>query len=140
MDVEAIDSPNGLKVLEIDARFPSQTPTAVYHSSGINLLQLLMKAFTEGVEEIIQAPQNNYCIYEHLVLKDGKLFPIGEHILSMGNDYRPIYETDGIEIFQCDGQHKAFTVVCWAKDQEQAETNRIKAHEMIFRIREEKVV
>jgi len=139
MDVEAIDSPQGLKVLEIDARFPSQTPTAVYHSSGVNLLELLMQAFTEGVQEMAQAPEGNYCIYEHLILKDRKLSPIGEHILSMGNNYRPIHGSEGIEIFQRDGEHKAFTVITWGEDQEKAEMNRKKAHEMILRTSEQEV-
>ncbi|MCC7575439.1 MAG: 3-methylornithine--L-lysine ligase PylC [Methanomethylovorans sp.] len=139
MDVEAIDSPQGLKVLEIDARFPSQTPTAVYHSSGVNLLELLFKAFTEGVQEMPQASVFNYCVYEHLILRDGQLSPIGEHILSMGKNYRPIHGSEGIEIFQRDGEHKAFTVITWGKDQEKAEMNRKKAHEMILGIPKKEV-
>ena len=51
MDVEAINSPSGLKVLEIDARFPSQTPTVVYHTSGINMIDLLCQAFEKGIKE-----------------------------------------------------------------------------------------
>ena len=50
MDVEAIKGEKGLKVIEIDARFPSQTPTVVYHSSGINLVELLFKAFEGEIE------------------------------------------------------------------------------------------
>ncbi|MDW7675449.1 MAG: 3-methylornithine--L-lysine ligase PylC, partial [Bacillota bacterium] len=34
MDIEVIYHGGKLKVLEIDARLPSQTPTAVYHSTG----------------------------------------------------------------------------------------------------------
>ena len=41
MDVEVILHNNELKVLEIDARLPGQTPTAVYWSSGCNILELL---------------------------------------------------------------------------------------------------
>ena len=41
MDVEVIDDEGILKVLEIDARIPSQTPTVVYHSTGVNLLEEL---------------------------------------------------------------------------------------------------
>lgn len=140
MDVEAIDSPQGLKVLEIDARFPSQTPTVVYHSSGINLLELLLQAFTEGVQETFQVPENNYCIYEHFLLKDGILLPIGEQILSMGNNYRMLHASEGIEIFQCDGEYNAFTVITWDKDQKKAEMNRKKAHEMILGITEQEVI
>ena len=48
MDVEAISGPRGLKVIEIDARFPSQTPTVVYLLPGIILIRLLFRAFTDG--------------------------------------------------------------------------------------------
>jgi|GEM_PF-91787 len=41
MDVEVILHNNELKVLEIDARLPSQTPTVVYWSSGCNILEFL---------------------------------------------------------------------------------------------------
>lgn len=41
-DVETILGTDGnLYVLEIDARFPSQTPITVYHACGINLLKML---------------------------------------------------------------------------------------------------
>jgi len=43
MDVEAILLGGEMKVLEIDARIPSQTPTVVYKSSGINLLEELVQ-------------------------------------------------------------------------------------------------
>ena len=41
MDVEVMVSGAQPKVLEIDARLPSQTPTAVYWSSGLNIVELL---------------------------------------------------------------------------------------------------
>nr|WP_242976009.1 ATP-grasp domain-containing protein [Desulfosporosinus sp. FKB] len=39
MDVETILQNGKLKVLEIDARLPSQTPTAVYYSTGVNMVE-----------------------------------------------------------------------------------------------------
>ena len=48
MDVEVIDHNGTLKVLEIDARIPSQTPMAVYHSSGVNLLAELADITLNG--------------------------------------------------------------------------------------------
>ena len=105
MDVEAISGPKGLKVIEIDARFPSQTPTVVYHSSGINLIELLFCAFADGVGEIKTFPENKYCIYEHLMLgENGTLVPVGEQVLSMGSDYGKYYEEPGIEILLCKGE------------------------------------
>jgi pyrrolysine biosynthesis protein PylC len=121
MDVEAISSPQGLKVIEIDARFPSQTPTVVYHSSGINLIELLLCAFGEGIEEIKTFPEGKCCIYEHLMLEEnGVLVPVGEQVLSMGNDYVEYYEEPGIEIFLCKGEDPVFTLVFWGRDKEEA--------------------
>ncbi len=52
MDVEVIQQGKELKVLEIDARLPSQTPTAVLHSTGINMLELLYQSYIdEAVQE-----------------------------------------------------------------------------------------
>lgn len=127
MDVEAISGPRGLKVIEIDARFPSQTPTVVYYSSGINLIELLFRAFTEGVEEIKTLPEDRYCIYEHLMLaKNGDLVPVGEQVLSLGNDYGKYYEEPGIEIFLCKGEDPVFTLVFWGRDKKEAETKKDK--------------
>jgi len=125
MDVEAISGPRGLKVIEIDARFPSQTPTAAYYSSGVNLIELLFRAFAEGVEEIKTLPEDRYCIYEHLMLaENGALLPVGEQVLSMGSDYGKYYEEPGIEIFLCKGEDPVFTLVFWGKDKEEAETKK----------------
>ena len=41
MDVEVMVSGAQPRLLEIDARLPSQTPTAVYWSSGLNIVELL---------------------------------------------------------------------------------------------------
>ncbi len=48
MDVEAIVKDGVPKVLEIDARIPSQTPAAVLGSSGINLMSMLTDTFVKG--------------------------------------------------------------------------------------------
>lgn len=127
MDVEAISGPRGLRVIEIDARFPSQTPTAVYYSSGINLIELLFRAFTEGIEEIKTLPKDRYCIYEHLMLAENGVFiPVGEQALSMGSDYGKYYEEPGIEIFLCKREDPVFTLVFWGKDRGEAEAKKSK--------------
>jgi pyrrolysine biosynthesis protein PylC len=127
MDVEAISGPKGLRVIEIDARFPSQTPTAVYYSSGINLIELLFRAFTDGIEEIKAFPENKYCIYEHLMLREnGLLVPVGEQVLSKGSDYGKFYDEPGIEILLCKGENLVFTLISWGKDKEEAEAKKCK--------------
>jgi 3-methylornithine--L-lysine ligase len=131
MDVEAISGPKGLKVIETDARFPSQTPTAVYHSSGINLIELLLRAFTKGVEKIEIFPEN-YCIYEHLMLgENSNLFPVGEQVLAMGSNYGEYYLEPGIEIFLCKGgdsrrQNHIFTLIFWGNDRKEVENKKCK--------------
>jgi 3-methylornithine--L-lysine ligase len=41
MDFEVILHKGEMKMLEIDARFPSQTPMAVYASTGVNMVEIL---------------------------------------------------------------------------------------------------
>jgi len=86
MDVEVILHDQQLKLLEIDARLPSQTPTAVYHSTGVNMLELLASVFT-GSGRLRQAPPSppthpKAAIFEHLTVKNGILQSAGEHIIA----------------------------------------------------------
>ena len=83
MDVEVIQSGGVFRVLEIDARLPSQTPTAVYRSTGVNLLELLAGVFLKG--ELPQLPGSageRGVVYEHLRVSPGVLEVCGEHIMS----------------------------------------------------------
>lgn len=85
MDIEVIDTGNGLKVLEIDARLPSQTPSAVYHSTGINMVRLLADYWVHGRLPTRGKLFNGGCravIYEHLKFRRGILEVAGEHILT----------------------------------------------------------
>lgn len=83
MDVEVILAGQQLKVLEIDARLPSQTPTAVFWSTGDNMVQMLGDLFAK---ESLQ-PQDfltsiKHVIYEHIRVSANKLESAGEHIMS----------------------------------------------------------
>ena len=80
MDVEAIVSHGAPKVLEIDARMPSQTPSAVYQSSGLNMVQMVTHIFPSGPDGPSGSrPRRWYPTYEHLILSiDGLLYSIGE--------------------------------------------------------------
>lgn len=82
MDVEAILHEGQLKVLEIDARIPSQTPTAVYHATGINMLEILGHAFVQGKPWTdFDITASSGVIYEHIRVKGDNLEVLGEHIL-----------------------------------------------------------
>ena len=81
MDVEAIDTPKGLRVLEIDARIPSQTPpsqtpAAIWTGAGINLLEELVASRTG--KETGRGNSGRSGIYWHLYQQDGVLRTSGE--------------------------------------------------------------
>jgi 3-methylornithine--L-lysine ligase len=83
MDVEVILNNNRLQVLEIDARLPSQTPTAVYHSTGINMLELLADCFIPGRQVgPVAVEERRSVIFEHIVVSPGRLAVSGEHAVS----------------------------------------------------------
>ena len=81
MDVEVIDDNGVFKVLEIDARIPSQTPTVVYHASGMNLLQELADILTEKQFASPQRDWGKACSYEHYMVSNIGFLSGGEHIM-----------------------------------------------------------
>lgn len=83
MDVEVILHQGQLKVLEIDARLPSQTPTAVYHSTGINMIELLADVFVRGsLPDALAIDQEKAVIYEHIKVTRETMEVAGEHIMA----------------------------------------------------------
>ncbi|TGE35038.1 3-methylornithine--L-lysine ligase PylC [Desulfosporosinus fructosivorans] len=83
MDIETILHQGKLKVLEIDARLPSQTPIAVYHSTGINMLEILGEAFVQGKPwQSFEVSEKRGVIYEHIHVMDDYLEIMGEHIMA----------------------------------------------------------
>ena len=84
MDVEVIDDGEDLKVLEIDARIPSQTPIAVLKSSGMNLLKELADVTLYGEfrdENTAGGGEKIFCAYENYKKTDGVITSEGEHIM-----------------------------------------------------------
>lgn len=96
MDLEVIDDGGVFKILEIDARIPSQTPTAVFHSTGVNLLAELVNLFegewrdATGLERLRPAKER-FVSFEHHYIADGSLQSPGEHIMGSGGPLR-LYE------------------------------------------------
>ena len=93
MDVEVILHRDELKTLEIDARLPSQTPTTVLKSTGINMLESLYEIFVKGsLPRIPPIAHEKHVIYEHIRANSGMLEISGEHIISKA---KPLsYRTD----------------------------------------------
>lgn len=86
MDLEVIDDGGVFKIIEIDARIPSQTPTAVYHSTGINLLSEIVDLYMGKWDNdtgllIMRAPKERFCSYEHHYISQEGLESPGEHIM-----------------------------------------------------------
>lgn len=85
MDLEVILHEDELKIIEIDARFPSQTPIAVYHATGVNMVELLSELFLEGkVKEPLV--KGGYCLLEHIRVTGANVEILGEHILGEGKN------------------------------------------------------
>jgi len=82
MDVEVILHDGELKALEIDARLPSQTPTAVFQSTGINMVKLLGELFLTGKMNINNTNRPQTTIYEHIKVIKNHIEAMGEHIMS----------------------------------------------------------
>ena len=82
MDVEVILHEGKLKMLEIDARLPSQTPTAVFQSTGINMVKLLGELFLKGEMNVNNTNQPQTAIYEHIKIIKDHIEVEGEHIIS----------------------------------------------------------
>jgi pyrrolysine biosynthesis protein PylC len=83
MDVEVILQQDSFKVLEIDVRLPSQTPTAVYRSIGLNMIEHLGKVFIEDFK-VCQTPTHAAAgtVYEHIRVSPDLLEVKGEHIMA----------------------------------------------------------
>ncbi|MBA7568005.1 hypothetical protein ES708_09724 [subsurface metagenome] len=86
MDVEVIQNERCLKILEIDARLPSQTPITVFWSTGLNMVELLGKLFTNpcgklSFPELITDIALGVVI-EHITVTEKRLEIAGEHILA----------------------------------------------------------
>ena len=83
MDVEAVCNQEGFKVLEIDARLPSQTPLTVYWSTGQNILKTLGELFTGNFSDTHSDTQTcRGTVYEHIRVSSEVLETKGEHIMT----------------------------------------------------------
>ncbi len=131
MDVEVILHQGQLKVLEIDARFPSQTPTAVYRSSGINLLAVLCTGEVDSIPW-----QEQGVVFEHLRVKGNGLEISGEHIMA---DAGPLHLHQGffgaeeaLTNYQPGRPDWVATLICTGDNLEHARSRRDQVIERIM--------
>lgn len=81
-DIQSIvtDS-NFVKTNEVNARLPSQTPTVVFHSTGINIVQEIVEMFLENRLPSKKVDIEKGVVFQHVVIRDHSLKVQGEHIL-----------------------------------------------------------
>ena len=84
MDLEIIDRDGDILAIEIDARLPSQTPSAVYHATGMNYIKELFDLFCKGRFCDEKTDKGEYASYTHYLIRDRKIACKGEHIMTEG--------------------------------------------------------
>lgn len=128
MDLEVIDHHGVLKILEIDARFPSQTPSVVYHTTGINLYEELCSNYLGLKKRRIGKTDTYYTVYAHFQVKDSLVFEKGEHIMGEASKlkrYQNLWEADEVITNYVPGIRN-FVATCIYKGKEKKEVeNRI---------------
>lgn len=82
MDVEVMVQGLVPKVIEIDARLPSQTPTAVYHACDLNMVALMVEACVGGRLPAVDRSLHRAVVYQHVRASAGGLEVVGEHALA----------------------------------------------------------
>ncbi|MDP4127508.1 MAG: 3-methylornithine--L-lysine ligase PylC [Bacillota bacterium] len=101
MDVEVINHKGSLRVLEIDARLPSQTPITIWHSTGLNMVEHLMEVFVQKrlpkFESIGFRNDLMDVIFEHLQVSPEKMEIKGEHIMTVSEPLQVISDFWGAD-------------------------------------------
>lgn len=138
MDVEVMVGGGQAKVLEIDARLPSQTPAAVFHSSGLNVVSLLYEAVAHGV--LPQAPSSatRGAVYQHVLVGDGRVEVLGEHVVGAAaplSRHAGLWGADVVLTDRDQGRDRWVAIVMTRGDDPAAA--RDKADEAVVRLAEE---
>jgi pyrrolysine biosynthesis protein PylC len=81
-DIQTVLTAGRVETIEANARLPSQTPTAVYHSTGVNMVELMASLFTDRSLPRAAMGSARAVIYQHLLLEGRKLKVTAEHALS----------------------------------------------------------
>ncbi len=135
MDVEVILHDKTLKVLEIDARLPSQTPSAVFWSTGLNMVQVLGELTLSGTVAPFCPVRQMGVVYEHVRVSPGLIEILGEHIMATAGPlhlYTDFFGADEALTNYAPGRKNwAATLIMAASNREKALT---KSHRVINQI------
>lgn len=129
MDVEVIEQNGVLKILEIDARIPSQTPIAVYHATGWNMMTEMAAAFGKyPVEPCTLWEKERYVSLEQIRCEGNIVSVLGEHIISEGDMLHHCFDFCGADEALTDyapGKEKwVATLICVAPSKAALEEKR----------------
>lgn len=79
-DIEVICHKGTLKLLEVDARVPSQTPISVYHSCGFNMIEAMIQ-FAIGKPVCQEKKETQVVMYQQIVVSEQDIKVLGEHVM-----------------------------------------------------------
>lgn len=119
MDLEVMVRDGEPKLIEIDARLPSQTPSAVLHASGVNLVDVLVRTFLTGEVPSIDAIGRRAAVYEHVRVAAGSVSVCGEHLMAHARPLREVAGFFGADVAltdRGDGEEWVATLICCAPD------------------------
>jgi len=137
MDLEVILHEGQLKLLEIDARLPSQTPIAVYWSTGCNMVLELGTLFLCGGEPDALPAPGRAVVLEHLHATGNRLEVAGEHVLCRRAPLRVTTDFYGADEALTDlragSADWVATLIVTGRDREEAWRRRCSAIEAIRR-------
>lgn len=129
MDVEVIETDGVLRILEIDARIPSQTPITVYHATGWNFMTEMAKAF--GKHPVADTPlweREKYVSLEQIQVEGNSVSVLGEHVMSeagMLSRHRDFCGADeALTDYAPDKENWAATLICIAETKEELREKR----------------
>lgn len=106
-DVEIILHEGKCKVLEIDARLPSQTPTVVYHSTGVNILEILCGTVLNGRLPEVCVKREKSVLYQHIYVDGQRAAVCGEHVMGAYGRLRVRDNFLGADIAITNWRHEA---------------------------------
>jgi pyrrolysine biosynthesis protein PylC len=109
MDLEVILHNDELKCIEIDARFPSQTPLTVFYSTRVNMVEILGRMFCADTRPPVEPACPKLVVFEHVRVCRTDICILGEHIMSGRG---PLKKTTGFF-----GANEAITDYSPGKDQ-----------------------
>lgn len=118
MDVEVVLKGHELKVLEIDARLPSQTPTAVFWSTGMNMVEMLGSIFEAGDFRTPEVEKPAGVVFQHVAVSPDGLKVSGEHIMGTAGPLHVVADFFGADeaITSYDGQRDQWVATLITKE------------------------